>query len=238
MFEKIRNLFKNQNDVQYFLINEKSTNLTEQRQFLISLSQIIGEHHNYYTNSLTAGTNLESYAEIMENWYKITDAETAELFIQTRLEDGFRDYYNNIIEQFTKTEGNASLLAGDGEEIEEIQSYFDNIKEVLKLSEGHFWFANNLGVTDAFDHGRIAFVIRSSYTLGYISETKAWEYLDIIGRLASEKFTTWTEYTKSYMLGRAIWGGDDGNFEDFSKVSRYLIDSPDSPWTSKFLKAY
>ncbi|MBE7693731.1 hypothetical protein [Tenacibaculum finnmarkense] len=102
MFEKIRNLFKSQNDVQYFLINEKSTKFTEQRQFLISLSQIIGEHHNYYTNSLTAGTNLESYAEIMENWYKITDTETAELFIQTRLEDGFRDYYNNIIEQFTK----------------------------------------------------------------------------------------------------------------------------------------
>jgi hypothetical protein len=239
MFRKIKNLFKPQDekqvDLQFFKKNETSLNPSKEKQFLISLSQIIGEHHDYYTNSLTAGTDIEFYTEKMENWYEITNNETADFFIKTRLREGFRDYYNEIVKQFIQTNGNASLLHTEEDDIEDLQIYFDNIKDVLKLREGQFWFANSLGITDAFDCGRLAYVIRSCYTIGYLSEKDAWDYLDEVGEIASEKFSHWNEYAKSYLLGRAIWCGDDGSFENFSEVSRYLVSSPISPWMDNFI---
>ena len=239
MFDKIRNFFSPQKetpvDLQFFLKNETSSPLTDKQQFLISLAQIIGEHHNHFTNSLSAGNDLNFYADKMGTWYGITDAETAHQFIQTRLKDGFRDFYNEIVKEFTLTKGEVSLIPFDDEDSkEELASYFENIKEVLASREGQFWFSNGLGVTDGFDHGRIAYVIRSSYTLGYLSAAEAWDYLEIIGKMAIDKFSSWNEYAKSYLLGRTVWCGDDGDFSSFSEVTRYLVSSPNSPWMLPF----
>lgn len=240
MFDKLKNLFKPQQekqvDLQFFIKNETSANLSAEKQFLVSLSQIIGEHHEFYTNSLTAGTNTGHYLDILHKWYNITDTETAKQFIESRLAEGFRTYYNEIAAQYTATNGNAAGMSVDDDVQEEFQDYFTNIKEVLALREGQFWFTNNLGSTDAFDFGRLAFVIRSAYTVGFLPEEESWDYLYEIGKLASEKFSTWNDYAKSYMLGRAIWSGADGSFENFSEVTRYLVSSPNSPWMQPFLK--
>ncbi|RYX88722.1 DUF1266 domain-containing protein [bacterium] len=206
MFDKLKNFFSPQKetpvDLQFFLKDETAAPLTDKQQFLVSLAQIIGEHHNHYTNTLSAGKNRDFYAEKMSTWYGITDAETAHDFIQSRLEEGFKHYYNQIIEEFKLTKGDVSLLPISDDEKEEFTFYFEHINEVLALREGQFWFTNGFGIADGFDHGRIAYVVKSSYTLGYLTEVEAWEYLEEIGEMAIDKFSSWNEYAKSYLLGK------------------------------------
>ncbi|MDR0660653.1 MAG: hypothetical protein LBG19_07610 [Prevotellaceae bacterium] len=46
----------------------------------------------------------------MRKWYRISNSQEAHEFIQSRTKEGFRTLYNNIIELYFKTNGNANLL--------------------------------------------------------------------------------------------------------------------------------
>ena len=219
---------------EYFIENPDTDALPDEMQFGISLSQVIGEHNNFYIDSLEAKKDVDSCKESMRKWYRISNSQEAHDFIQSRTKEGFRTLYNNIIDLYLKTNGNAALLPkndwGD-----EIAGYFENLSSVLPLEEGKEWFPNPqkdfLVGCDAYDYGRIAFVARSCYTAGYITAGEAWAYIDEIARMARKSFNNWEDYGKSYLLGRALWCGNSyDDFNDFAEVTRYLVEDEDSPW--------
>ena len=55
---------------------------------------------------------------------------------------------------------------------------------------------------DAWDIGRCANVVRWSYSLGYISEQTAWDFLDKNSRRAIKQYRSFGNFAHDYMLGR------------------------------------
>ena len=112
--------------------------------------------------------------------------------------------------------------------------YLENLDAVYELDDANAWFGDmedDLVVgTDAWDFGRIVFVARVCYTLGYISESEAWMYINKMVKMARQKFDNWDSYATSYVLGRAMWSGDDGDWERVAGFAGDALDAKQSPW--------
>ena len=234
MFDKLKNLFGGNNN-KYFFTNPNTDELPTEQQFAISLGQIIGEHNNYFIDSLEATKDKKMCKDIMKKWWGITDKLTAHEILASRSKDGHRFLYNELVDLFIECDGNTANLDKNDPNYEYIVEYFDNVNEVLQMDEGKLWFPDFrkdfLIKCDAWDIGRMVFVSRTCYTIAYITEDEAWQYINYVKDLARKSFTNWHDYAKSYLLGRALWGGNNyDDFDVFSDVTEFLLEDEDSPW--------
>lgn len=81
----------------------------------------------------------------------------------------------------------------------------------------------------AWDYMRLVNVVRYSYTLGYITEDEAWQYMVPAGKKMQRTFPSWVDASNNYILGRQFWSWDDDQsyVED---IRNYLLVSETSPW--------
>lgn len=87
------------------------------------------------------------------------------------------------------------------------------------------------GRLEAFDMVRLSFVARAAFTAGYLDERTAWEAVLEAARRLQAGYTSWTEMSESYLLGRRFWaGGDPGQQKIFDRAAQWLATSPESPW--------
>ncbi|MDR2423405.1 MAG: DUF1266 domain-containing protein [Prevotellaceae bacterium] len=107
-----------------------------------------------------------------------------------------------------------------------------NLEEIMNLEDGQEWLAGDFDIhADAWDFGRIIFVCRAAFSLGYISEDEAWQYIDNVTDMAKKLYTNWEDYATSYLLGRAMWcGDDDGGWEDVMAFASGGLYDKQSPW--------
>lgn len=82
----------------------------------------------------------------------------------------------------------------------------------------------------AWDMGRIVNVARYSYDLGYISESIAWDYISFAARDAAMRYADWADFAKSYLIGRAMWGGKNVGFYLAMSMVKELKEDRKSPW--------
>ncbi|WP_435525596.1 DUF1266 domain-containing protein [Chryseobacterium indoltheticum] len=87
-----------------------------------------------------------------------------------------------------------------------------------------------------WDCGRLTYVARMCYDAGYITEDEARKYIDKSYQLASETFRDWKDFAKSYVIGRAMWGGKTSSNSVIIDVSDYLVNNEKSPWKSILLR--
>ncbi len=90
---------------------------------------------------------------------------------------------------------------------------------------------------DAWDIGRCANVVRWSYSLGYISEQTAWDFLDKNSRRAIKQYRSFGNFAHDYMLGRFFWQGETSGYVDIDSTYmmldaiKYLFDEKKGMWT-------
>lgn len=82
----------------------------------------------------------------------------------------------------------------------------------------------------AWDMGRMVNVARYSYDLGYISETQAWDYIFTAEQESSPLYADWAAFGRSYIIGRALWGGNNLNLHDAISTLKKLKNDKKSPW--------
>lgn len=248
---------KKQKEEQYYIKNpDKKINLTNDELFAISLSLIIAEQNGAYVDSLKTGKTDFPQKQMMQKNWGIYDRDNAIDFMESRMQEGHRRLFNRLLEiyiaqdcvdavhiDFTGTE--FEIKASDEDEDDynddytldwqDVVGYLENLDAVYELDDANAWFGDMekdliIG-TDAWDFGRIVFVARVCYTLGYISEGEAWKYINQLTQMAKQKFTNWDSYATSYMLGRAMWSGNDGEWETVAGFAGDALDAKQSPWT-------
>lgn len=82
----------------------------------------------------------------------------------------------------------------------------------------------------AWDMGRMVNVSRYSCELGYISESQAWEYIFFAAQESSSHYADWAEFGRAYIIGRALWGGENMNLYDAMSTLTKLKEDKKSPW--------
>lgn len=247
---------KKQREEQYYIKNpDKKRDITSDELFGISLSLVIAEQNGAYVDSLDVGKTDFPQKQMMQRNWRISNGEDAIAFMESRMEEGHRKLFNRLLEiyieqdcvdavhiDFSGTEFESREDEDDFEDETEkdhpdweaVIGFLENLDEIYELDEGNAWFGDMeedliIG-TDAWDFGRIVFVARVCYTLGYITENQAWNYINKIVGLAKRKFNNWEDYATSYMLGRAMWSGDDGEWETVAGFAADALDAKKSPW--------
>jgi len=89
----------------------------------------------------------------------------------------------------------------------------------------HQWVAAGLapealGVTSlaAFDIERAAWLARVSHKLGYLTDAELWRVMKLAAEFATKRFTSWSEYGASFILGHAVLQEEDVDYLAAAKL--------------------
>ncbi|MBB6481503.1 DUF1266 domain-containing protein [Spirochaeta isovalerica] len=86
----------------------------------------------------------------------------------------------------------------------------------------------------AWDWGRAIYLIRWSYTLGYIKEDEAWNLIHHFQELIQTEYSSWEDFGQSYVLGRFYWSSGQGTeLEKTREALDYMneiFSDENSPW--------
>lgn len=217
-------------------LNKNSTLTTDQYK-KIALGAIYSEQQGAFINSLTTGLGESSVKELLSNWWGIDDSHDANEKLIYLRDKGFRFYLPTVFEAFS-SEGNKQVniisSAFVDEDFDKALSQLTHLKETLEeLKEDNIISQNGDIIkygSNAWDFGRLVFLTRVCFDAGYISEKEAWAYIDAASILAKNSFNNWEDYARSYVIGRAMWGGSQSANQGIAGIAKYLLALPNSPW--------
>lgn len=186
----------------------KKSNISDKQYRQLLLGAIFAQQQMAYQNSLE--TDIDNKTDIAENWWSIYTREDA-------LETLDRLYENSI------------KLLHDNSFIKSVNfnACYDELIElgVIRSVEE----AENLGIS-AWNSGRLAFMTRLCYDLGYISEEEAWAFMQKAYDVSKSRFDSWDSFGRSYVLGRSVWAGTEMMNDIIIDHMKILLTDPASPW--------
>lgn len=213
--------------------NPDGSSLTEERLAALSVGAINSEQTCYYCDSLATGEKDYEIRDNLEEYYGVTDSQTAEETLEWLLHEGHRIYYDAVM-ALAAGENIPGLDAWDEEEKDRLREYFSNLQESFQvlIEEDFLEEDTDLGELSilAWDMGRLVMVTRSCYDCGYIDEAVAWKYIEQALKLCREAYGSWQELAQGYVVGRAMWGGNNSTLLGIIAIAQGLLDDEESPW--------
>lgn len=230
-------------------LNKNST-ITEDQYRKIAIGALYSEQQIAYINSLTTGLGKSDIRKLLSEWWGIDTPAEAKESLDYLQNKGFRFYFDAVLNAYQVTD------KGDQKEIlinafdendekykEDVQKAYDQLsclkgtwksltENGIVSSIGELVRYNNVG----WDCGRLVFLSRLCFDAGYISEGEAWEYIDKAYDLAISKFDTWEDFSKSYIIGRGMWGGPNCANEGIMTIAEELLTDERSPWAQLSFK--
>ncbi|WP_343691923.1 DUF1266 domain-containing protein [Chitinophaga sp.] len=222
------------------VFRDPNSTLTEAQYKKVALGAIYSEMTHAYINTLATGLD-RSYVvgTLLHSYWKLKTADEAIEKLKYLRDKGFRYYLPAIYKALmAKTEEEQELIMDDyfhdgedyGKAFSQLHNLMDTMPELLQdgilQNEQDILKYGMIG----WDCGRLVFLTRLCLEARIITEKTAWEYIDAANELAHITYTDWESYAKSYVLGRAMWGGVHSGNRDVAAIARYLLERADSPW--------
>jgi len=230
-------------------MNKKGTLNKEQYRKLV-VGAIYSEQQTSFINSLTTGLSKAEIQEKLSDWWGINNSEEANESLNYLHTKGFRFYFETVLKAYNVTdeeEQKAIIISGfdelDDDYEEDIHKAYQQLKHLQETwsslttnniisTKEELVKYNNIG----WDCGRMTFLSRLCYDAGYISENDAWKYIEDAYKLTCENFNDWEGFSKSYIIGRGMWGGTESANEGIMSIAEYLLEEEKSPWVQMNLK--
>lgn len=222
----------------------KNAKETKEQYKKIAIGALYSEQQTAYINSLTTGLGKSDMKKLLSEWWGINNTEEAKDCLNYLQNKGFRYYFQTVLRAYEITDKEAQkeiIVNGfdenDEKYEEDIQKAYQqliNLQETWKeLTENNIISTkneleryNNIG----WDCGRLVFLSRLCFDVGYISENETWNYINKAYELATQHFDTWKEFSKSYIIGRGMWGGTECGNEGIMSIAEELLKKEKSPW--------
>jgi hypothetical protein len=83
-----------------------------------------------------------------------------------------------------------------------------------------------------WDYSRAICLCRWAYVAGYLSEEEAWNKIMPLAKALQEKFDSWEDLGRNYLIGRQFWSHNEtvANGWLYEDAVQRLLDMRDSPW--------
>ncbi|PIE83752.1 MAG: hypothetical protein CSA07_05545 [Bacteroidia bacterium] len=214
------------------------TGLSDAQKRSIAISAALAELYCAYLDSLATGQDLKELREQFSEQYLIDSPRRAFGTIEYCLAGREASLLALVYGAFAiKDEREQrAFLRGVTEDKDE---YYEEVLEMVQELERNFDKLRQYGVVETeadilrvgtvgWDATLACWLARCSYDLGYISESEAWGYILRAERMARKTFSSWEEFGKSYMLGRAISTGDISS--GIKAIVEDLVEKRKSPW--------
>lgn len=202
-------------------------------------SSMYAEQQSAYLNSYETGLNQSDIKNIIENtWYILNKEdvlETLEDLLYKNQDEQMNVVYltynnsSNYVEILkTKLPYNQDIFIHYLEIYEEFKKVVPELieNEVIKDASELTHIKDS-----GWNIGRASFLARCSYELGYLNKEELIVFLEKCYSELKKYCNTWKEYTKSYILGGAIW--DDSNNNEMISIANRLLNNENSPLKNK-----
>lgn len=220
-------------------LNKKATENKEQYK-KIAIGALYSEQQTAYINSLTTGLEKANIKKLLSEWWSIDNPSEAKSSLNYLQNKGFRHYFKTVLKAYEAEnieEQKTIIVNGFNENEEDTKKAYQQLvnlqetwqeltKNNIVLTKSELIKYNNIG----WDCGRLVFLSRLCFDAGYISDNDAWNYINKAYELATKHFDTWEEFSKSYIIGRAMWGGIESNNEGIIAIAEGLLKNEKSPW--------
>ncbi|MDA3613568.1 DUF1266 domain-containing protein [Polluticaenibacter yanchengensis] len=219
------------------LRQNKTNPLTGDSLKQVLVSAMYAEQQSAYLNSYETGIAAADGKKILQEYWAIYDKADAEDTLSYLLHEGHSYYFEPIYKALTTEKGNyAAYLesAFPPEELEKAVNLFRGLRsnidslindkvisriEDLQVYKVHGW-----------DYGRLSFMTRLCYEHNLISEHVMKQFLRDGLEGTKRAYTNWTDFSKGYIIGRAMWGGD--NNSGMTSIAQSLLTNKKSPWVN------
>ncbi|MDM8269394.1 DUF1266 domain-containing protein [Barnesiella viscericola] len=218
-------------------LNPRST-LSDEQCRKLAVGALYASQQGAYQNSLETGIRSE-LPKILGEWWGITCRTEAVEELQYLCEKGYRYYFPFVWQAFLLTDPKQQdevfqQNMTSQEDYDKITVQLQNLQDtcdellackVIAVKDD----LRRYGVT-GWDAGRICFLARACCEMGYITETEAWQYVDVANELAHGAFSSWRELALSYVIGRSLWGGKRAYNSVMKDTADKLLADANSPW--------
>lgn len=225
-----------------YLHNPKGSPLSLDQRRALGVGAIGAEQQGFFVDTLETGQNASDLRGKLQEWWDITSRDTALQTMQWLSEEGHRALFDRLLPLYLEVPAAerkralAQHFAGEGRAAE----YVENLDAASKTlqAEGVVSAREALrGTTLAWDLGRLVMVARSCHTAGYVSEPEAWSLIQRAHAEAARSFADWSAFSRSFLVGRAVWGGDDLALPGLCAIGQGLQQDAESPWRSAPLRS-
>ena len=225
---------------------KEDATLTAKQYQMLAVGTAYAEQQSAYLNALETGMETTHLNTVLSDWWSIDDPQEAVDTLNKLRDKGDRFYLPAVQDAAKRDEHDpepffANLYQNDSpQDIEKSLRQLNNLYESINtLTEHHIVsgldHVTRVGV-EGWDAGRLVFITRLCHEAGYINETQAWDYIQNAHALAADAFDDWEAFSKSYILGRALWGGEQCANDGMIGIVEYLLNDPKSPWANMALK--
>lgn len=205
----------------------------------LALGAIYNLQQEAYINSLETGVHPDAIKEALAESWAIYNTEDARMRLFYLRDKGYRFYEAAVFNAYfsDSPEVQEAIILSNFPEDEDRERAYVQLQNLIYTTDE--LKADNIildetdipkvGVT-GWDCGRLVFLSRLCYDAGYISKNEAWSFINAADIIAREHFSDWERYGKSYVLGRAMWGGPGCDNREIAGYSKDLLVMPTSPW--------
>lgn len=218
-----------------YICNENAPELTKEQYTALNVGAVNAEQNCYYCNCLETEPDKEDVKNRLSDYYDIADRASAVETLEWLLNRGHHVYYEAIKGVIANAD-NEFKLEGllDEEKTDALLEYTQNLAESIEhLTEEDIIKKpsdlNNIPI-DAWDLGRLVLVTRCCYDSKYISESEAWRYITAAYKKSKELYKNWNEFAKGYVIGRAMWNGNNMSLTGIISIAQRLEKDENSPW--------
>lgn len=215
-------------DDDWEILRKEDNALSDERNRLLAFGAPLCIYNGDYVNSIESTTDQETLADMLAEWWEVTDRETALETIGWLLEEGQHAGADPALAEIS-----ARGMAGISED--EKNDDGNKMGDVYAIAE----FALATGALSVgslpktvlgWDLVRAVNVARWTFLCGYIGEDEMWQAMQDAVDMAKRTFCSWEEYGLSFAVGRGVWRGDTDDYETAYEVVAVLLGQEESPW--------
>ena len=227
--------------------NPDSSVLTQMQQSAINIGAINSEQTMYYADSLKTGDSKSAIASNLAQYYEISpDLTPAKEVLHWLCEEGHKIYFDAMKDDFAHSEHKEwikkaeVLFAEDQEKLGKCIDFMNNLEASIPTLIAKGYINNRLDLEKisiaAWDMGRLVNITRCCLDCGYITKDEAWGFINTAYDESKKTYKDWKEFASGYIIGRAMWAGDNMMLNGIMGIASDLLNDADSPWIKSPLK--
>lgn len=222
--------------------NPLGKKLSPLQQSVLNIGAVNAEQTMYYCDSLETGSEKGEIRNNLAAYYDILDEESALHTLEWLLERGHRVYFDAIklFSAGISPSITDEILTPD--ERLDTPRYMKNMKEMIEslIEKGYIRSQADLQNQSvlAWDMGRLVLIARCCFECGYITEEKAWYYMEEAHKKCCTAYGDWKEFASGYVIGRCMWGGMKQMPGGIMGIAEGLLRDPESPWQKARLHVF
>jgi len=219
------------------------TTLSQYEQWATAFNSNLAYANGYYANDLTVGYPIEALTGGLENAWGIQNKkELLDKLNWLSVEGGHTKYAHDlwaILINNPKPKWRPEIeslrlnyMSRDIDvTLQALMEYGDNLMNGYTMLRQSTIIKNECTPNIlAWDLQRAIFLTRSGFDMEWLTKEEALEYIVKFAELARKTYSSWEEYSYSFLMGFYMWSGDPDRLEQRVDGHNDLLSNEKSPW--------